>query len=124
MTHPVLQFEELRKNAMNTGDVESFRELFDPAMIYRHSTGVVDNVHSYLEKLISKKVAYSNVTFSDVTVITPEGSHQSIALVMGLMRADVMRATGPDKIQSHYQATWHQVGSAWKLLAIHGAPIK
>ena len=58
MTHPVLQFEELRKNAMNTGDVESFRELFDPAMIYRHSSGVVDNVTSYLEKLISKKVAY------------------------------------------------------------------
>ena len=50
MTHPVLQFEELRKNAMNTGDVESFRELFDPAMIYRHSSGVVDNVTSYLEK--------------------------------------------------------------------------
>ena len=43
MTHPVLQFEELRKNAMNTGDVESFRELFDPAMIYRHSSGVVDS---------------------------------------------------------------------------------
>ena len=59
MTHSVLQCEELRKNAMNTGDVESFRELFDPAMIYRHSSGVVDNVTSYLEKLYQN---YAKIT--------------------------------------------------------------
>ena len=122
MSHPVLAFEEKRRNAMNTSDLAAFQQLCDPAMIYRHGSGVEDTLTTYLDKLEKKLVTYSNVQMTNLRVIIPHTPNQDIALIMGTMQADVLRIDQPDKISSHYQSTWVKSNDAWRLLAVHGSP--
>jgi hypothetical protein len=121
MTHPVLKFEEMRREAMNNTDLVILKQLCDPKMIYRHSTGAIDNLTEYLQKLETKQVKYSNVEFKDMTVISPALGDHKIALVMGHMFADVTKPTENIKISSHFQTTWTQIGNEWKLLSVHSA---
>ena len=121
MTHPVLQCEENRRNAMNTTDLDAFWQFCDPAMIYRHSSGVVDTLEQYINKLETNQVRYSNVVFKDLQVIEPKGEDKTIALVMGHMFADVTKPTENIKLSSHFQTTWTLQGTTWKLLAVHSA---
>jgi len=123
MTHPILQCEEQRREAMNQTDLNAFRHFCDPAMTYRHSTGAVDDLTQYIHKLESNQVKYSNVEFKDMTVILPQSGDQKVALVMGHMFADVTKPTEKIKISSHFQTTWTLVGNEWKLLAVHSASI-
>jgi hypothetical protein len=123
MTHPVLQLEEKRRLAMEAADLEVLKELCDPAMIYRHGTGGVDDLDAYLGKLETKDAIYSNVRFENLSVITPNQNHHLLAVVMGNMFADIMRTNGPGKVKSHFQTTWHFVDGHWKLLAVHSAPV-
>ena len=121
MTHPVMQFEEMRREAMNNTDLVILKQLCDPKMIYRHSTGAIDNLTEYLQKLETKQVKYSNVEFKDMTVISPALGDHKIVLVMGHMFADVTKPTENIKISSHFQTTWTQIGNEWKLLSVHSA---
>jgi predicted S18 family serine protease len=121
MTHPVLQCEEIRREAMNTSNTDAFRQFCDPAMIYRHSTGAVDDLNEYIHKIESKQVKYTNVVFEDMTVILPQNNEQKTALVMGHMYAEAIKPTETIHIRSHFQTTWLQVGDQWKLLAVHSA---
>jgi hypothetical protein len=108
MTHPVLKFEEMRREAMNNTDLVTLKQLCDPKLIY-------------LQKLETKQVKYSNVEFKDMTVISPALGDHKIALVMGHMFADVTKPTENIKISSHFQTTWTQIGNEWKLLSVHSA---
>ena len=121
MTHPVLQYEEKRRAAMDTTDLDALRQICDPAMIYRHSTGAVDDLTQYIGKLETKQVKYSNVVFKDMTVILPQLGQANVVLVMGHMFADVTKPTENIKISSHFQTTWTQIGNEWKLLSVHSA---
>jgi hypothetical protein len=123
MTHPVLQFEEMRREAMNHTDLATLKKLCDPKMIYRHSTGAIDDLTQYLEKLETNQVKYSNVVFQDMTVISPALGDHKIAVVMGHMFADVTKPTENIKIRSHFQTVWTQIGNEWKLLTVHSASI-
>ena len=123
MTHPVLNCEEQRRMAMNNTDLNAFRQFCDPSMIYRHSTGAVDDLTQYISKLETNHVKYSNVVFKDMSVILPESGDKKVALVMGHMFADVTKPTENIKISSHFQTTWVLDGQQWKLLAVHSASI-
>ena len=123
MTHPVLNCEEQRRMAMNNTDLNAFRQFCDPSMIYRHSTGAVDDLTQYISKLETNQVKYSNVVFKDMSVILPESGDNKVALVMGHMFADVTKPTENIKISSHFQTTWVLDGQQWKLLAVHSASI-
>lgn len=123
MTHPVLQCEERRRVAMNTADTSAFQEFCDPAMTYRHSSGVIDDLTQYIYKLESQQVKYSNVEFKELMVVVPAGGDKTLAIVMGSMFADVTRPTESVQIASHFQSTWTLADSTWKLIAVHGAPI-
>ena len=59
-----------------------------------------------------------------MTVITPAEGNDTFAVIMGIMDAEVLRPTGPEKFKSHFQTTWHRVGNDWKLLAVHGSTIQ
>ena len=123
MTHPVIELEEKRRLSLGLADVATLKSLCDPAMIYRHGTGVEDNLESYLKKFETKQAIYANVVFENLQVITPASTNEQLAIVMGHMYADITRPSGPAKVKSHFQTTWHHSDGQWKLLAVHSAPL-
>ena len=86
MTHPVLNCEEQRRMAMNNTDLDAFRQFCDPAMIYRHSTGAIDDLTQYIGKLESKQVKYSNVVFKDMSVIVPESGDICLQMLQSQLK--------------------------------------
>lgn len=123
MNHSILEIEEQRRLAMESGDSNRFRNLCDPSMMYRHGSGVLDTLDSFLEKFDKNLVKYSNVQFLNQRVISSD-SQSNIVLVMGNMQADVLRNNSDhDKISNHFQATWIKNQDSWKLLSIHSSSL-
>ncbi len=105
--------EDARYDAVVRGDIAAFVELAHPDLTYTHSTGTVDTLDSYREKLESGFYDYHRIDHPiDRIVIVGD-----TALVVGEMHADITAGGTRKTLANRALAVWVQVDGAWRLLA-------
>ena len=105
--------EDARYDAVVRGDIPAFAELAHPELTYTHSSGSVDTLGSYREKLESGFYVYHRVDHP-IDRIVVEGD---TALVIGEMYADITAGGTRKTLANRALAVWVRVDGAWRLLA-------
>ena len=105
--------EDARYDAVVRGDIGVFAELSHPELTYTHSTGSVDTLGSYREKLESGYYVYHRIDHP-IDRIVVEGD---TALVIGEMHADITAGGTRKTLANRALAVWVRVDGAWRLLA-------
>jgi ketosteroid isomerase-like protein len=105
--------EDARYDAVVRGDIAAFVELAHPDLTYTHSTGTVDTLDTYREKLESGFYDYHRIDHPiDRIVIVGD-----TALVIGEMHADITAGGTRKTLANRALAVWVRVNGAWRLLA-------
>ena len=105
--------EDARYDAVVRGDIAAFVELAHPDLTYTHSTGAVDTLDSYREKLESGFYDYHRIDHP-IDRIVVEGD---TALVVGEMHADITAGGTRKTLANRALAVWVRADGAWRLLA-------
>ena len=105
--------EDARYDAVVRGDIAAFVELAHPDLTYTHSTGTVDTLDSYREKLESGSYDYHRVDHPIDRIVVVGDT----ALVIGEMHADITAGGTRKTLANRALAVWVRVDGAWRLLA-------
>ncbi|TWF80565.1 uncharacterized protein (TIGR02246 family) [Pseudonocardia hierapolitana] len=111
--------EDARYDAVVRGDVEAFAGLSHPELTYTHSTGSVDTLDSYREKLESGYYDYHRIDHP-IDRIVVEGD---TALVIGEMHADITAGGTRKTLANRALAVWVRADGTWRLLAYQPTPL-
>ena len=109
----ILALEEKRCAAMAANDVATLEKLFHDALIYTHSSAVVDTRASYLEALKSGHTRYHSVQRSDEKVRVCGDS----ALVTGRAIIDVTVKGEKKHLDTRFLDVWTKTPQGWKFIA-------
>jgi uncharacterized protein (TIGR02246 family) len=105
--------EDARYDAVVRGDIAAFVELAHPDLTYTHSTGSVDTLDSYREKLESGFYDYHRIDHPIDRVVVVGDT----ALVIGEMHADITAGGTRKTLANRALAVWVRVDGDWRLLA-------
>ena len=119
----VLQREQLRRDAMLSGDSAALEALLSDALVYVHSTGAHDTRDSYLRKIRDGAMRYLHLELCGLQAQVLPG----VALVTGTMQATVLKDGQEKQVRSVFLTVWvpepFDAGSAWRLRAHQGTPL-
>lgn len=115
----ILGLEKQRYAAMLKGDAAALEALFDDALTYTHSSGVVDTKDSYLAGMRDKVWEYKEITRENERVVIRGGC----GLVFCRLRIDLNVSGTPRKVDSNALAVWVETGGATRLVAVHSAGV-
>jgi hypothetical protein len=115
----ILMLEEQRRRAMLAGEEQALLGLLAPDLRYVHSTGVADSRDSLIAKLVSRQVAYQQLSFDQLAVTLI----QNCGVVSGEMRAQVRRGGELRDIATCSLAVWLRREGAWQLAAYQGTTL-
>ncbi len=115
----ILGLEKQRYAAMLKGDAAALEALFDDALTYTHSSGVVDTKDSYLAGMRDKVWEYKEITRENERVVIRGGC----GLVFCRLRIDLNVSGTPRKVDSNALAVWVETGGARRLVAVHSAGV-
>lgn len=104
--------EKLSK-AMIEADKASLEALTAEALSYGHSSGLVEDKQTFIEKIVSGKSDFETIVLSDQTIHV-EGK---TAIVRHILKAHIMDGGKPADVQIKIILVWVQQGKSWKLLA-------
>lgn len=105
--------EDARYDAVVRGDIAAFVELAHPDLTYTHSTGSVDTLDSYREKLESGFYDYHRIDHPIDRIVVVGDT----ALVIGEMHADITAGGIRKTLANRALAVWVRVDEGWRLLA-------
>ncbi|MFC5747462.1 nuclear transport factor 2 family protein [Actinomadura rugatobispora] len=112
--------EDIRYQAMLDADIATLDRLFDEALVYTHSSGLVDGKKTYLEGVRDATFDYRSIVRSDETILV-RGDH---ALVSNRCRMDIYVSGVRKALDNHVLAVWSKAGDgAWRFLALHSTPV-
>jgi hypothetical protein len=115
----VRTLEEQRYRAMLGADLATLDRLFDEALTYTHSSGVIDTKASYLAGVRDKVWEYRNIARENERVVL----RGNAALVFCRLRIDVVVRGAPRKVDSNALAVWVRDGQQTRLLAVHSSGV-
>ena len=115
----VRALEEQRYRAMLGADLATLDQLFDEALTYTHSSGVIDTKSSYLAGVRDKLWEYKNIARENERVVL----RSNAALVFCRLRIDVVVRGAPRKVDSNALAVWVREGQQTRLLAVHSSGV-
>lgn len=122
VTDAVLDWEQLRCDAMIAGDTAALEALLSEDIMYVHSTGARDTRDSYLQKIRDGVLRYKSLELSDLQAQVLPGA----AMVTGRMRATVCMGGQDKQVSSVFLTVWvlesSDSGNAWRLRAHQGTP--
>jgi len=119
-TAEISRLEEQRWNALTSGDVSALRGLFDDAMSYTHSNGMLDTKQSYLGALESGVFSYVDVTRSDQLIRT----FGNTAVVTGKAVIESVAAAMKIQTVARYSAVWAKAdGIRWQFVCWHATAL-
>jgi hypothetical protein len=81
-------------------------------LTYGHSTGQTDDRKTFIEGILTGKPDYKAIEFQDPTIVVKK----NIAWVRGNFQAEVLSATGTDRVAFKMLYVFVQENGAWKLL--------
>ena len=111
--------EGQRYAAMLRGDAAALEALFDDALTYTHSSGVVDTKASYLAGVRDKVWTYREITRENERVII----RGDCGLVFCRLKIDLDVKGTPRKVDSNALAVWLETGGETRLVAVHSAGV-
>ena len=114
----VRELEEQRYRAMVGADLTALDRLFDDALTYTHSSGVIDTKASYLAGVRDKVWEYQNIARDNERVVL----RGNTALVFCRLRIELLVRGVPKKVDSNALAVWLRDGAQARLVAVHSSP--
>lgn len=115
----IAELEEQRYAAMLAGDVSTLERLFDEALSYTHSSGVVDTKASYIAGIRDKLWEYKSIARENERLVV----RGDAALVYCRLRIDLLVRGAPRKVDANVLGVWVRSGAEWRLLAIQSTPV-
>jgi hypothetical protein len=119
MAHQLRELEDPRYAAMLAGDAATLEALFDDALTYTHSSGVVDTKASYIAGVRDQLWAYKDITRENERVVV----RGNCGLVFCRLKIDLNVRGVPRKVDSNALAVWVEAGGALRLVAVHSAGV-
>lgn len=114
----LLGLEDERYRALIVGDWDSFAALCHPDLAYTHSSGTVDTLGSYLDKLRQGFYVYRAIEHP-VTRIVVAGD---TAMIVGQMYADLCVGGTDKRLANNATAIWVRGSAGWRLLSYQATP--
>lgn len=115
----IAQLEERRYEAMRRADLAALGELLSEDLVYTHSNAARDDKASYLEKVGAKFFDYHRIDHEDQHIKV----RGSVALVMGVMKADVSLNGTAKSLNNRYLAVWLLEDAGWRFAAYAPTPV-
>ncbi|KRW61652.1 nuclear transport factor 2 family protein [Pseudomonas sp. TTU2014-080ASC] len=112
--------EAQRSAAMLDGQLDIFSYLFHPNLTYVHSSGVVDDLKSYLEKCRSREFIYHTLNHQ-IDKVTRAGE---LAIAAGEMVATVTSGGMRKQLHNRTLMAWKKTDEQWQLLVYQATPLK
>lgn len=116
--------EAQRCAAMLGGHLDIFSYLFHPDLTYIHSSGVVDNLETYLGKCRSREVLYHALEHQ-IDKVTRIGD---LAIALGEITSTVTYGGVRKRLHNRTLTAWQKTDEQWQLLvyqatALHPAMV-
>ncbi len=113
------KLEKQRYAAMLKGDAATLEVLYDDALTYMHSSGVVDTKASYVAGVRDKIWEYQEISRENERFIV----RGSCGLVFCRLKMSLNVKGTPRKVDSNALAVWVESGGQARLVAVHSAGI-
>ncbi|MGO4740749.1 nuclear transport factor 2 family protein [Bosea sp. 2KB_26] len=113
------QLEKRRYDAMLQADLAALGDLLSDNLVYTHSNAARDDKASYLQKVGEKFFDYHAISNEDQEIKV----YGNVALVTGVMKADVTVNGTAKTLNNRYLAVWLQEGEDWRFVAYAPTPI-
>jgi len=111
--------EDRRYQAMIDGDVGTLEELCSPDLIYTHSRGERDTVHSYLDAVRSGFIRYGHIEHPIEKIVVGD----DCALVWGEMHATAWIGNEQRNLANSAFAVWIRIDGTWRLAGYQPTPL-
>lgn len=112
--------EAQRSAAMLGGHLDIFSHLFHPDLTYIHSSGVIDDLKSYLEKCRSGEFIYHALNHQ-IDKITRVGE---LAIAFGELITTVTSGGIKKRLHNRTLTAWQKTGEQWQLLVYQATALK
>ncbi|KAE9644698.1 nuclear transport factor 2 family protein [Pseudomonas sp. PB106] len=112
--------EAQRSAAMLGGHLDIFSHLFHPDLTYIHSSGVIDDLKSYLEKCRSGEFIYHALNHQ-IDKITRVGE---LAIAFGELITTVTSGGVKKRLHNRTLTAWQKTGEQWQLLVYQATALK
>ncbi|VEF11447.1 Uncharacterised protein [Pseudomonas fluorescens] len=112
--------EAQRSAAMLGGHLDIFSHLFHPDLTYIHSSGVIDDLKSYLEKCRSGEFIYHALNHQ-IDKITRVGE---LAIAFGELITTVTSGGSKKRLHNRTLTAWQKTGEQWQLLVYQATALK
>ncbi len=109
----IRRLENLRYEAIVSGDLELFSSLCHPELIYTHSNGERDSLQTYLEKCRNGYYTYHEIEHPIEKIVVTG----TVAVVAGSMRASLTAGGQKKELNNSSLAVWAKEHDTWKFLA-------
>lgn len=113
------RLEKRRYDAMLRADLVALGELLSDDLVYTHSNAARDDKASYLEKVGERFFDYHRISNEDQLI----NVYGNVALVTGVMKADVSVSGTAKSLNNRYLAVWLREGEDWRFVAYAPTPI-
>ena len=94
-------------------DFAAMDKLFSPALVYIHSSSVLDNKASYIESMRSGAVKYKVMRRSEVTV----RNHGCIAIINGIGNYDVRVKENDINVVLRFTSIWQKTDAGLQFVS-------
>jgi hypothetical protein len=109
----VAQRVELLRKAMIEGDAAALGRLAHEALSYGHSSGVVEDKHTFIENVVKGKPAFLSITLENQTITCSE----DVAIVRHRFLAQTKNNDIVGSISIGVLLVWKKENNEWKLIA-------
>jgi hypothetical protein len=114
----VLQDELQRFDAMMRRDTAELKRWLSEDLIYRHSNGLLEDMHSHLDAIASGTLVYEYIMRDSAHV----QRYGRTAIVNGIARVRGRLQQTPFEVRLSYLAVYRKKGGRWRLLRWQGSP--
>ena len=104
---------EMLNKAMVNADKNELEALVSEALSYGHSSGLVEDKQSFIEKIVSGKSDFVSIILSEQTIHI----QGKTAIVRHILKAQTNDGGKPGEVQLKVLQVWQKEGKSWKLLA-------
>ena len=112
-TEEALKAEDARYAAQMGDDFAAMDKLFSPALVYIHSSSVLDNKATYIESMRSGTVKYKVMRRSEVTV----RNHGCIAIINGIGNYDVRVKENDMNVVLRFTSIWQKTDAGLQFVS-------
>lgn len=116
----ISQLEDQRYAAMIAKDMPALDRLFADALVYTHSTCLVDDKASYMEGIRTGKFDYRKAERFDVSMSVHNGD---TVIVTGRAHLDILASGTPKTLRNRFTNVWVKGPKGWQMAVWQSTPL-